>query len=327
MRLLLVAAVLALDQLTKAIVRSSIPLGDSRRVIGGVLDITNVHNKGVAFGVLAGGGAIVAALTGVALGAIVVYFVMRSRTAYLWLPVGMLLGGALGNLLDRAREGAVTDFIDPILWPAFNVADSCIVLGVLGLLWVIESAASETHERLMEQIAFVAAAEDADARLDVRLAAEAAVGSRAKAQRLIDSGLVTVDGRARPKRHRLSPGERVEARIEAPAAPDDPAAGEGVPYEVVFEDDYLLVVDKPAGVVVHPAAGHATGHALPGARGARRSGRGSAAPRHRPPPGPRHLRAAGGGQVGRGPPRPPGADPPARAGARVPGARGGPARG
>ena len=91
-RLLLVAAaVLALDQLTKAIVRSSIPLGDSRRVIGGVLDITNVHNKGVAFGVLAGGGAIVAALTGVALGAIVVYFVMRSRTAYLWLPVGMLL--------------------------------------------------------------------------------------------------------------------------------------------------------------------------------------------------------------------------------------------
>jgi signal peptidase II len=50
----------------------------------------------------------------------------------------MLLGGALGNLLDRVRDGAVTDFIDPVLWPAFNVADSCIVLGVLGLLWVIE---------------------------------------------------------------------------------------------------------------------------------------------------------------------------------------------
>jgi signal peptidase II len=140
-RLLLVAAVvLGLDQLTKAIVRSSMTLGESRRVIGGLLDISYVHNKGVAFGALAGGGAIVAALTGVALGAIVVYFVMRSRTAYLWLPVGLLLGGALGNLLDRARDGAVTDFIDPVLWPAFNVADSCIVLGVLGLLWVIEGA-------------------------------------------------------------------------------------------------------------------------------------------------------------------------------------------
>lgn len=142
-RLLLVAAaVLAVDQLTKAIVRSSMRLGESRRVIGGLLDITYVHNKGVAFGALAGGGAIVAALTGVALGAIVVYFVMRSRTEYLWLPVGLLLGGALGNLLDRARDGAVTDFIDPVLWPAFNVADSCIVIGVLGLLWVIEGAAA-----------------------------------------------------------------------------------------------------------------------------------------------------------------------------------------
>jgi signal peptidase II len=138
--LLVAAAVLALDQLTKAIVRSSMTLGESRRVIGGLLDISYVHNKGVAFGALAGGGAIVAALTGVALGAIVVYFVMRSRTAYLWLPVGMLLGGALGNLLDRARDGAVTDFIDPVWWPAFNVADACIVLGVLGLLWVIEGS-------------------------------------------------------------------------------------------------------------------------------------------------------------------------------------------
>jgi signal peptidase II len=142
-RLLLVAAVvLGLDQLTKAIVRSSMTLGERRRVIGGLLDITYVHNKGVAFGALAGGGAIIAALTGVALGAVVVYFVMRSRTAYLWLPVGMLLGGALGNLLDRVLDGAVTDFIDPVLWPAFNVADACIVLGVLGLLWVIEGTTS-----------------------------------------------------------------------------------------------------------------------------------------------------------------------------------------
>jgi signal peptidase II len=50
----------------------------------------------------------------------------------------MLLGGALGNLTDRAREGAVIDFIDPVAWPAFNVADSCIVVGVVLLLWVVE---------------------------------------------------------------------------------------------------------------------------------------------------------------------------------------------
>jgi 23S rRNA pseudouridine1911/1915/1917 synthase len=109
------------------------------------------------------------------------------------------------------------------------------------------------------EIAFVASAEDAGERLDVRLAAEPEVGSRAKAQRLIDAGLVAVDGRTKPKRHRLSAGERVAARIERPPPRDDPAAGEGVPYEVVYEDDDLIVVDKPAGVVVHPAPGHPTG--------------------------------------------------------------------
>jgi signal peptidase II len=140
--LLVAAIVLALDQLTKAIVRSSMTIDERRKVIPGLLDITYVHNKGVAFGALAGGGALVAALIGVAFGAVVVYYVMRSRTAYLWLPVGLLLGGAAGNLLDRIREGVVTDFIDPVLWPAFNVADTCIVIGVFGLLWVIEGAAT-----------------------------------------------------------------------------------------------------------------------------------------------------------------------------------------
>ena len=138
--LIVAALVVAVDQLTKSIVRSSLAPGESRHVIAGLLDITNTHNRGVAFGALAGGGAIVAALTGLALAALVVYFVLRARTPYLWLPVGLLLGGALGNLADRARMGSVTDFIDPILWPAFNVADSCIVIGVLGLLWAIESA-------------------------------------------------------------------------------------------------------------------------------------------------------------------------------------------
>ncbi|HEY1597432.1 MAG TPA: RluA family pseudouridine synthase [Thermoleophilaceae bacterium] len=111
----------------------------------------------------------------------------------------------------------------------------------------------------MDEVRFSAGPEDGGKRLDVRLAAEPAVGSRAKAQRLIDAGLVTVDGRVRPKSHTLAAGESVEARMEPPPDPADPAAGEGVPFEVVYEDDDLLVVDKPAGVVVHPAAGHATG--------------------------------------------------------------------
>src|ERR671937_1754188 len=111
----------------------------------------------------------------------------------------------------------------------------------------------------MGPISFVAGEEDAGTRLDVRLAVEEEVGSRAKAQRLIDAGLVTVDGRARPKSHVLARGDKVEVSPEPAPNPADPAAGAGVPFEVVYEDEHLLVVDKPAGVVVHPSAGHATG--------------------------------------------------------------------
>ncbi|HEX8065162.1 MAG TPA: RluA family pseudouridine synthase [Thermoleophilaceae bacterium] len=108
-----------------------------------------------------------------------------------------------------------------------------------------------------EAVELVAAGGDDGERLDVALARHPAVGSRAAAQRLIDAGRVTVDGRPRPKRHRLRAGERVEARPAEPEA--HPGAGEPAPHEVVFEDDCLLVVDKPAGVVVHPAPGHRTG--------------------------------------------------------------------
>jgi 23S rRNA pseudouridine1911/1915/1917 synthase len=93
-------------------------------------------------------------------------------------------------------------------------------------------------------------------RLDVALGTHPEVGSRAAAQRLIDAGRVTVDGVARPKSHRLEVGQRVAAEPEeiVPAGDVDAA-----PHSVVLEDDHLLVVDKPAGVVVHPAPGHPTG--------------------------------------------------------------------
>jgi signal peptidase II len=129
--------VVAVDQATKQLAATRIALADQVDVIPG-LQLTNTRNTGVAFGALEGGGLIVAILIGLSLAALVAYFVANRDRAWLWLPVGLLLGGALGNLADRAREGAVIDFIDPIAWPAFNVADSCIVIGVLVLLWVVE---------------------------------------------------------------------------------------------------------------------------------------------------------------------------------------------
>ena len=129
--------VIAVDQVTKQLVDAGIDRGDSVNVFFG-LDLTNTRNTGVAFGALEGAGLIVAILIGLSLALLIGYFVVNRRMPWLWLPVGLLLGGALGNLIDRAREGAVIDWIDPVAWPAFNLADACIVVGVASLLWVVE---------------------------------------------------------------------------------------------------------------------------------------------------------------------------------------------
>jgi 23S rRNA pseudouridine1911/1915/1917 synthase len=90
-------------------------------------------------------------------------------------------------------------------------------------------------------------------RLDAFLAARGAVPSRAAGQRLIERGAVSVDGHTRPKNHRVEAGEQVSVEADVEGERDQ---AEGPPFEIVFEDDQLLVVDKPAGLVTHPAPGH-----------------------------------------------------------------------
>ena len=138
-RALVVAGLIVLvDQATKAAIVATRALGETDSVFIGI-ELNHVRNTGVAFGALAGGGAIVWVLTGVAIAALVGYFSWRADRRWLWLPVGAVLGGAVGNLADRVREGAVIDFIDPIAWPAFNVADVAIVVGIFGFVYVAES--------------------------------------------------------------------------------------------------------------------------------------------------------------------------------------------
>src|SRR4051794_38093341 len=97
------------DQVTKQLVIHSVDRGDSVNVFFG-LEITNTRNPGLAVGALGGGGALVQVLVVVAVGGLLGFFWWRAQTPWLWLPVGVILGGALGNLADRARIGAVIDF-------------------------------------------------------------------------------------------------------------------------------------------------------------------------------------------------------------------------
>jgi signal peptidase II len=135
---LVLAGVLLVDQVTKRLVQSNITEGDRNNVFFGV-DLVHVRNHGVAFGAFAGGGTIVAVIIGVALVALVVWFMRHSARPLAWLPTGLLLGGAVGNIFDRIRDGAVTDFVKFPAWPAFNIADVAITFGVLSLLYVLES--------------------------------------------------------------------------------------------------------------------------------------------------------------------------------------------
>jgi signal peptidase II len=136
--------VVILDQVAKALVRGGIDVGDEDSILPGV-SLVHVHNSGVAFGAFAGGGLIVVALVTVALAALLFYFVTHLDKRLIWLPTGMLLGGSIGNIIDRIRDGWVTDFVKLPAWPAFNVADVSITFGVLVLLWVIEQ--QDAHER------------------------------------------------------------------------------------------------------------------------------------------------------------------------------------
>jgi signal peptidase II len=127
------AAVLAVDQATKALVRSSFEVGEVREVLP-FLDLVRVNNEGIAFGALGGGETLVAVAVGAALVGLVLFFIVSAERPLVWLPTGLLLGGALGNVLDRVRDGAVTDFVKLPHWPAFNVADVAITAGVIALV-------------------------------------------------------------------------------------------------------------------------------------------------------------------------------------------------
>ncbi len=138
LRVAIVAAVvIVLDQVSKGFLRSSLAFGASTTVVPGVLTLVRTTNSGVAFSALSGSVVVVTLLALAVLALLLGFFARFATRPLLWLPTGMVAGGALGNLIDRVRLGAVTDFIKLPHWPAFNVADSSITLGVIALVLMI----------------------------------------------------------------------------------------------------------------------------------------------------------------------------------------------
>jgi signal peptidase II len=141
---LLSAAVVAFDQVTKYLVTASMELHDSHEIVPGLLSLTHVRNRGAAFGFLSNAdlpyqAALFSILSLLALSAIATYaFKLPAGQRFTQFALALIMGGAVGNLIDRVVHGNVVDFVDVYWrahhWPAFNVADSCISIGVVMLI-------------------------------------------------------------------------------------------------------------------------------------------------------------------------------------------------
>ena len=135
--LAVLAGVVAADQAAKLLVEARLPLGTSLPVIPGVFAVTHVHNPGIAFSLLAGIPLLVPAAVALTLLFLLFYNRPRwSRRPLAQAALALLGGGAIGNLIDRLRVGAVVDFIDLHVWPIFNLADVAVTAGA-GLLIVV----------------------------------------------------------------------------------------------------------------------------------------------------------------------------------------------
>ncbi len=134
--------VLAIDQAAKAAIEAHIVPGEYVDVLG-PLEFTLSHNRGVAFGLAGGAGVKLVLVTALALGVVGYLFARDPRRPGMWVATGLVAGGALGNLVDRIRAGAVTDFVAIGSWPPFNLADVSITLGVLLLTFIYLRAERE----------------------------------------------------------------------------------------------------------------------------------------------------------------------------------------
>lgn len=144
---IVLALVVVADQLSKRAVENSIVPGEEQKVLPGI-SLVYSRNRGVAFGLQPGSSVGVTVLIAIALAVLLVYFVRHRSEPWMWLPTGMLFGGAIGNLLDRIRHGGVTDFVKlPLGWPPFNIADASITLGVLILFLLIDHLRHRSKQR------------------------------------------------------------------------------------------------------------------------------------------------------------------------------------
>ncbi len=245
--------------------------------------IIHITNTGVAFGMFQGMNVIFAILASIVSLAIIYYYPRVPADQWLLrIALGLQLAGAVGNLIDRIIQGYVTDFISVGTFAVFNIADASITVGVAVLIfgvWLQEqrekkqAALTQSWHNNRSEFRFsrwpywpgmnsetvqFIFREQREERLDKFLTTQMADFSRARLQSLVKEGQVKVNGKTASKAGLiLRIGDQVDLTIP-PTRPSN-ILPENIPLSVLFENDDLVVINKPAGMVVHPAAGHQQG--------------------------------------------------------------------
>ncbi len=278
--------IVILDQLTKAILVANLDPGQIVSVVGDYIRLVFSQNSGALFGLFRDQAILFAIASLVVIGLIVAFHGQSERSLYLSIALGLLLGGAIGNMIDRLRLGYVVDFVDigigGFRWYTFNVADAAISTALVMLFAVAfiprlcqargatdprnrrtpESVERVEGERVVDPSAVAGVRvlrvpEGSAGRVD-RYVADATGLSRSYVQKLISDGRLTADGM--PIRANTIVGTGAELRLDVPAPVAlDVAPDRDIKLAVVYEDADLLIIDKPAGLVVHPAPGHSDG--------------------------------------------------------------------
>lgn len=135
MTLLVASFVFLLDRFTKIAAVSNLSYGQSIKILPNLFNFTLILNNGTAFGLLRGQNAALALLSVLAI-TLIIFYILKNKSLdpVVSLALGLILGGALGNLFDRVRFGYVIDFLDFRIWPVFNIADSAITIGMAILI-------------------------------------------------------------------------------------------------------------------------------------------------------------------------------------------------
>ena len=271
-RFILLVAILAgivvgLDQLTKILVEMNLAIGETGWDWGFV-SIRHLHNTGLAWGLFGGAGGLFVWLIPVVvvlLGVFYLYFLKNSPPSILVsIAFALIIGGAVGNAVDRIRQGGVTDFINPSFWATFNLADAAISVGFVLMIVAFfvlgrraEPPPPQPNRRTTMKYSLTWQSDlDALKRLDVAIATEFPTFSRSEINRFIKLGLVNINGTPIAKPAFLPKiGDLIEFDHSAYLANLAEQPPPKMP-PILYEDEHIAVVNKPAGSVVHAGHGH-----------------------------------------------------------------------